>query len=311
MRTSFSSQERYQVATVEVPETEINANGGAHAPVLMLPVRVDYHIHPENPRIGMRFAALQGQIDLEHRPFAVAPAVNVNVLLRSEFTALSDQLHYLNFPLDAGRIAFLERVRNGGNLKFSVRFTLTVEKLLALHDPPIPHDAVWGSVYRHDLHIHQEITVPASAWTSRVLPQIGYGSVQVIELPAIPLASVENYKEAFQALRQAQEHHKQGLYDEAAGLCRVALERFFDYPEVTGTDNLTRRVPTLKKSWETKLGKATYDWLNGSLGAIKQASNPPHHKPGPHYDQLEAQILIAITVAVVAYAAKHDLPANS
>lgn len=143
------------------------------------------------------------------------------------------------------------------------------------------------------------------------MPQIGYGAVQVIELPAVPLMAVENYKEAFQALRQAQEHHKQGLYNEAAGLCRVALERFFDYPEVTGADKLTRRVPTLKKSWETKLGQATYDWLNGSLGAIKQAANPPHHKPGPHYDQLEAQILIAITVAVVAYAAKHDLPASA
>lgn len=310
MRTSFSGQERYQVATFEITESEVNGNGGSHAPVLLLPVRVDYHIHPENERIGMRFIALQGQIDVEHRPFAVAPAVSVNVVLRSDFKALSDQLHYLTFPLDPGRIAFLERVRDGGNLKMVVRVALTIEKLVALHEPPVPHDAVWGTTYRNEVHASQEITIPASAWTSRVLPQVGYGAVHVIELPAIPLNTVENFKDAFQALRQAQHHHRSGLYDAAAAACRVALERFFDYPEVTGPDKLTRRVPTLKKSWETKLGKATYDWLNSSLGAIKQASNPPHHAPGPHYDQLESQILIAVTVGVVAYAAKHDLPTN-
>lgn len=168
MRTSFSSQERYQIATVEVSEIEINANGGAAAPVLMLPVRLDFHIHPENPRIGMRFVALQGRMDVAHRPFAVAPAVNVNVMLRSDFKALSDQLHYLIFPLDAGRIAFLERVRNGGELKFVLHLSLTVEKRVALHEPPVPQDAVWGFVYGHEVHVQQELTIPASAWTARV-----------------------------------------------------------------------------------------------------------------------------------------------
>lgn len=311
VKSSFSSNERYNVATVDVSETEISGNGGAHAPVLILPVRVDYHIHPDNPRTGMRFLQLRGQIDVDHRPFTVAPAVSTNVTLRPDFKALPNQLHHLYFPLDAVRISFLERARNGGSLKFKVQLSLTVEKLHALHDPPVPHEAVWGTIYRQELHVQLELAIPGEAWASRVLPQIGYGSVYFIELPAIPLSAVEPYKEAFQALQRAQQHHRDGLYNEAAGMCRVALERFFDYPEVTGPDNLTRKVPTLKKSWETKLGKATYDWLNGSLSAIKMASNPAHHRAGPHYDQLEAQILIAITVAVVAYAAKHDLPANA
>lgn len=310
MRTSFSGQERYQVATVSVPEIEINGNGGAQAPVLILPLRIDYHIHPENPRVGMRFRTVAGQIDVEHRPFATAPAINLNIVLRSDFRTLPNQLHHLYFPLDAQRIAFLERVRQGAALKFKLRVTLSIEKLCALQEPPVPTDAVWGSIYTNDLHVEEDITIPASAWTSRVLPQIGYGTVHIIELPAIPLSAVEAYQQAYQALSQAQEHHKNGLYDEAAARCRVALERFFDYPEVTGSDNLTRRIPTLKKSWETKVGRATYEWLNVSLGGIKQATNPAHHSPGPHFDQLESLILISVTVAVVAYAAKHDLPSK-
>jgi len=311
MRVSFSSHEQYQVASAEIPEAEINGQGGAHAPTLMLPVRLDFHMHADDPRIGLRFSSLHGRIDLAHQPFAVAPATSINIQLRSDFRTLSNQHHYLNFPLDAARIAHLELTRNGGDLKLLVNLTLTVKKLYALHEAPIPHNVAWGFVNRLDVHVNQEITIPRSAWVTRVLPQIGYGIVHLLELPAIPLTAVENYKEAYQALTRAQEHHRHGLYDEAAASCRIALERFFDYPEVTAPDQLTRKVPTLKKSWETKLGRATYDWLNASLGAIKQAANPPHHRPGPHYDQLEAQVLIMVTVAVVAYAAKHDLPANS
>jgi hypothetical protein len=310
MRRSFSSHEQYNVADAQISETEVNGNGGAHAPVLLIPVRIDFHIHPSNPRSGIRFGPLRGQIELAHRPFAVAPPVNVNLLLRADYAAMSDQLYYLEFSLDAARIAFLEKVRAGGDLKLKINLTLTVEKLFALHDGPIPHDAIWGSVNRLDVTWHDEITVPRSSWVSRVLPQIGYGTIHLIELPAIPLAAVENFKAAFESLTQAQEHHKHGLYDEAVAKCRVALEHFFERHEVTGSDKLTRLVPKLKSSWETKLGKVTYDWLNGSLAAIKGATNPTHHAPGPHYDQLEAQVLIAVTIAVVAYAAKHDLPAD-
>lgn len=310
MRDSFSSHERYGIASAAINENEINGMGGAHAPTLMLPVRMDFHIHPEDPRVGFRFLTLNGRLGVAHQPFAVALPADINIQLRSDYKLLGDQLHYLNFALDQARIAYLERIRNGGDLKLTIDLRLTVEKVYALHEPPIPHDAAWGLVNRLDVHLQKEITIPRSAWISRVLPQIGYGTIHLIELPAIPLAAVECYKEAFQALQRAQEHHKQGNFDEAAAACRVALERFFDYPEVTGPDKLTRKVPTLKKSWETKLGQATYEWLNGSLRAVKQATNPPHHAPGPHYDQFEAQMLIMITVAIVAYAAKHDLPAN-
>jgi hypothetical protein len=93
---------------------------------------------------------------------------------RGGFRVLSNQHHYLNFPLDAARIAHLERTRSGGDLKLMINLTLTVEKLYALHEAPIPHDVAWGFVNRLDVHVSQEITIPRSAWVARILPQIGY-----------------------------------------------------------------------------------------------------------------------------------------
>jgi hypothetical protein len=223
MRRSFSSHEQYNVADAQISETEVNGNGGAHAPILWIPVRMDFHIHPSNPRTGIRFGPLRGQIELAHRPFAVSPPANVNLFLRSDFATLNDQLYYLEFPLDAARIAFLEKTRAGGDLKLKLNLTLTVEKLFALHDGAVPHDAVWGFVNRLDVTLHDEITVPRSAWVSRVLPQIGYGTILLIELPAIPLAAVENFKAAFDSLTQAQEHHKHAQKPTSQYLANVGL----------------------------------------------------------------------------------------
>jgi len=111
---------------------------------------------------------------------------------------------------------------------------------------------------------------------------------------------------AFKALQQAQELHKIGLYDEAVGKCRVALDKFFEHEEKTGDDNKIRRVPILAKSWEKKLGKCTYDWLNNSLAVLKEAANKSHHSPNAHYDQFDSQMIIAITTTLVAYAARND-----
>jgi len=148
------------------------------------------------------------------------------------------------------------------------------------------------------------VTVTRDVWTSRVLPQVGYGVVHVLEFPATPLEACASMDHAFKALKQAQELHKIGLYDEGVGKCRVALEKFFEYEDKTGGDGKTRRTPVFVKSWETKLGKSTYDWLNGSLGAIKDAANRTHHSPNIHYSQFDSQMIIAITTAVVAYAAR-------
>jgi len=63
-------------------------------------------------------------------------------------------------------------------------------------------------------------------------------------------------------------------------------------------------VPVLKKSWETRLGKATYDWLAQTLRILKEPMNKPHHSTEHYFDRVQAKMIIAITASVVAYAAE-------
>lgn len=108
---------------------------------------------------------------------------------------------------------------------------------------------------------------------------------------------------SFKALNQAVEAHRQGRYDDAAAKCRVALDPFFEYEERSEPDGSKRKIPIVKKSWETRAGEKTYQWLNGTLGVLKAAANPSHHTPNSHFDQVESQMLIAVTAAVINYGA--------
>src|SRR5690606_13993333 len=93
---------------------------------------------------------------------------------------------------------------------------------------PSPHNGIFGLGMLHKLHLQTDILIPRDAWLKRVLPHVGYGVAHVLELPAVPLEACQSFHQAFAALKQAEEKHRMGFYDDAVGKCRLALEKFFD-----------------------------------------------------------------------------------
>jgi hypothetical protein len=214
-----------------------------------------------------------------------------------EFRDLGRNLLNVEVPLDQNRLAVIERERNGGDVRLRLEFELIADELIELKRIPdrAGHPAgVWGLMNHHRLYAKPEIVIPQSIWLKQILPNTGYGTIQIIELPVVPVGKSSRFKTACDALLQAQQFHAKGYYDDAVGKCRLALEPFFE-------DNEERKK-ILKRSWETRLGKATYDWLNASFLAIKNPTNKPHHSPNPHYLRLDSQMLLSVTTALVVYA---------
>lgn len=208
---------------------------------------------------------------------------------------------YLNIeiPLDAKRIDWLEQHRSGKSFDAMLRIYLQVQSF-----GNTDHTAEFSSGLLDVSQIQGDIPfiVPDTQWRERVLPGLGYGKVIVVELPAVSLESCAALDHSLKALKKAQKQFSLGLYDETAGSCRVAIDQFFE--SVDKGDGSGKTIPKLKKSWETKLGAASYQWLDTSLAAIKEAANKPHHSPNNHFDRLGAQMLLMITTALVSYAAQ-------
>ena len=205
----------------------------------------------------------------------------------------------IEVPIDAARIEWLEQQRAGGSFEAKLRIKLQVQIF-----GNNPHTPEFSCGLLDETMIYGEIpfTVPDSQWRDRVLPQLGYGKVIVFELPAISLESCAALDHSFKALEKAQRQFLLGMYDDTAGSCRVALDQFFEPTDKD--DGSGKTVPKLKKSWEPKLGAATYKWLDDALIAIKEPANKPHHSPHIHFDRLGAQMLMMITTALVSYAAQ-------
>lgn len=207
---------------------------------------------------------------------------------------------YLNIeiPLDVRRIEWIESNRAGRSFDAKLRMNLEVQVFgRDTFIEPISYGLLQVSSIQGDI----PFTIPDTQWREKVLPGLGYGKVMIVELSAVSLESCKALDHSYKALEKAQKQFSLGLYDESVGSCRVALDRFFE--PVDKGDGSGKTVPKLKKSWEPRLGEATYQWLNSAFGAIKTEANKPHHSPNKHFDRLEAQMLMMITTALISYAA--------
>lgn len=311
MRAQFSSFEQYSIASADIDPTHVSGCGGAVAPVIVLPVNLDINCAQLAQPDGLRLVSFLGKLLAENNLFALSQEVPIGTILHQHYNHLQNELIYLEFPMDIARISAIERIRNGGEIKFRLDGVLTIERLHALVNAvgSFQKPTVWGHVREVRLTLQADLSIPRDAWISRVLPQVGYGVIQVLEFPAAPLEACASLHHAFTALQQAQELQKIGQYDDAVGKCRVALDRFFEYEEKSESSEddkppILRRIPRLKRAWETELGAATYAWLDASIGAIKKAANRPHHSPMPHYSQFDSQMILAITTSIIAYVAR-------
>ena len=250
------------------------------------------------------FGTLTGEFLIGAEKIADIKTYSVN---RSAFSGQRypiEVLLYVEIPLDARRIEWLERHRAGKSFEATLRIALQVQIWESARSADFPCKVPSVSTIEGDI----PFTVPDTHWRERVLPGLGYGKVMVVELPAVSLESCKSLEHSFKALENAQKQFNLGLYDETAGSCRVALEQFIE-PADKG-DSSGKTILRLKKSWESRLGDATYQWLDSALGAIKTATNKSHHSPHNHFNRLGAQMLLMVTTALISYAAQYNATIN-
>jgi hypothetical protein len=218
---------------------------------------------------------------------------------------LSSYLAALAIPLDRVRLALLNRLRNGGDVGLRLDLELHADELVEVSRTGQGlNTSVWGIKAHYCMCLPLPIVIPRSIWVEQVLPGTGFAKVHIIELPAVPIESCSGLKESFNALVQAQKLESQGLYHEAMGKCRAALDPFFEAAGQTDAKANQRKVPVLNPAWQTRLGQETYRWLNAVLGDLQASASPTPPPASRAFEQLEAQMLLNVTTSVVAYAIK-------
>jgi len=288
---------------VQVEGNNVQSNGGNLYPKLVVPLVFNVKGLKGDNCCSIQLGTIQSELVVAGQRVADSIPYQLNRLV---FECDQDEHIYLEFPLDEHRLEWIEQQRNG-SMEGSLRLKVSC---LTLGDGRGNQTNVNQPVFRDATTIHGDIpfTVADTQWREKVLPGLGYGKIIAIELPAVPIESVKSLEHSYKALEQAQKQFQLGHYDDAVGKCRVALDQFFE--QVDKGDGSCKKIPKLKRSWETKLGESTYRWLDESLSAIKDAANKPHHSPNNHFDRLAAQMLMMVSTALISYAASYERNGN-
>jgi len=308
MNASIKGRLGREVASVAVPLDKIRGQGTPTSPVLTFQLYIDFALDGLPSSHALYFQRLRCRLHTQKNEISVWSNPHyLDIRLFEPHIRINEVPAIAEFPLTCRQIETLEGLRKGKDIELSLWFYIETLELVSLQTPAsrqIRHEDIWAIAYQKEYFENLRMTCPSNIWIDQVLPGLGYGKIHVVEFPAIPLSNIEVYGDAFTALQQAQNFHQIGLYDLAVGQCRIALDKFFQH--VPDPKRPEKMIPVLNLKWINRLGKATYDWLNEALSAIKSDSNVVHHSPQRHFSQFDSQMMIAITMALVAYAARYE-----
>ena len=170
-----------------------------HLVGLIIPLQVTVKgIDPKhrNEVYSAQFGAIQSELVFNGQKIADSLPRQLNKLV---FDFDQDENVYLEFPLDAHRLEWIEQQRQG-SLKGLVRVSISSLVLGPPRGTQEQHKA--PVTFSHAVANHGEVdfTVPDAQWREHVLPGLGYGKVIAIELPAVPIESFQKLNHSFKAI---------------------------------------------------------------------------------------------------------------
>jgi len=206
----------------------------------------------------------------------------------------TDEVHIqLNLDLNHYELEQIEKLRNGGDVNFKLELQgVAVSKSSV--------ETLFGEIPSHP---QLEYRVPKSDWTERILRELRYKKVWLLEVPE--LESPEELKKAVSHLNDAWKQFSMGEYKNTLVECRKALEVIstviresgFERTE-QGENGSERPVPDWKKFFDDKdIGKHFEKIFKGTWRFIT-----PGAHTGKSIDRRGANLALMTTHAIVYYA---------
>lgn len=291
---------------------QIRAFGSANSPVLSLPLKLFYRSPGDQSSTDLIFTLLTGAIhvavpDGDKIRLGIIDPTPINRFVSAAASSGMPEPRDITVTLDPRILDAIEKRRvKDVQLCAELQMSVLVWGPAPPYMKPKPTDPP---------RLGQSLTlsatlapvVPQSTWIENVLKPLKHGEVLLIEIPFGQISTTPLLFKSMSALEKAERFLKTGDYDEAAGLCRVALEGYFVADDPTDPAN---KKQVLKKEWRKALGEATYVWLDTILRSIKTDTNVPHHHPSAHFSRMDAQMLIVITTVVLSYIERQARTSN-
>jgi hypothetical protein len=201
----------------------------------------------------------------------------------------------LEIPLDLTTVGRIEQSRPG-ELKAALKF----RPLLAIHSQD-------GAVREFEVGRVDGIAfaIPKSQWVEQLLPQLGYGRLELLEVRISESVRPEGLPQSVQELRLAHKYLNEGDWEKAVEQCRKALEAIPESRNLQLPPGRTfaAKVDTLihehlKASLEEKQAKLIAEEMKLIWDLSSKAAHP---SPPGYFKRPDAEFLVRNTMALVEY----------
>lgn len=268
---------------------EIRSEGQTNSPTLIVPLKFDI-IEPKNGQT-LQLISAKSVLSANNREIHIGADIQLSSMHIRANAALN--LHF-RIPMTDAKIHQIEKARDG-DLLLTINFELQMGKyeILTQEHRTALTEIITGSG-------QATFTIEQSAWVNKMLPNLGYNRIRLMEIPNYSTIIPEDYAKSISEFDQAQDYFLKGDYDKTVSHCRVALDPF------KTNKNLDKLKEYLKSQSEIKWAKAITDatetWLDVLLKETYQFTSKTHHIPSTgHFSRIEAEIILLITTCIVAY----------
>lgn len=281
-------------AVVQLPQTnsklsftfrELLPGTGSIIPRLRARIDVTHIVPPGQSAHSIRLIPSRSELAVlvQQGPQYIAP-----VIADQPFYTLAPATTnpcYLDADLDHFRLAQMEKLREGKDFKLQIRLSYIAE---VQRQPPL----------QQPLKIQIEERVAKSDWAEKILPQLGFKEVALIEIPKIEKAE---FGDSILKLNEAWKQYSMGEYDKVLTECRKAMEalatalRGKGFEREIEDEKGKRRVP----DWRRALA-------HEAVGEIIESIVRKHFSfvaPGSHYGKAinreDAEFALLLTHGLV------------
>ncbi|RXK59177.1 hypothetical protein ESA94_13635 [Lacibacter luteus] len=273
--------------------------GGANSPILQVPIKIDFGgVLTINKRGLSRLEVLSIKGELKSIEGEIHCSESYTILTRN--ITLETSFHdSINFSLTSEVVNKIEKYRNG-----KVAFWLNVHIQTGQYQEISFQDGNTGSFMTGtETSLGQlKFEVEQSKWVNSILPQLGHNSYKLIELPLANDIIPKEYQNSLTELEAARKYFMNGDYDKTVAHCRSAIDPF----KQIKSKELREFIESKSElDWVSAVIDATGDWLDKILKATSGFTSKTHHIPSTgHFGRADAEILIMMTTAIVAYVGK-------
>lgn len=278
---------------------QIVGSGGANGPILMVPIKIDLGKGFEiNRRVISRVDVLSVKGELKSTPGEIQCSEGYKILTRN-ISGQTVYEEYLNFPLTNEVVNKIEKYRIG-----KVTFWLQIYFQIGLYEEVTLNDgSVRSFMVGTETALGQiQFEIEQSRWVNSILPKLGHLSYKLIEIPLASQVLPAEYGASLAELEEARKYFDLGDYDKAVAHCRSAIDPF----KQIKTRELREFVESKSElEWINTVVDSTGDWLDKILKATSGFASKTHHLPSVgHFGRTDAEILMMITTAIIAYVGK-------